>query len=264
MIPLFRLKKIRINPKLYQVLLLLIIASSCVPQKKLIYLQDKGNKKQQHFEFRQETVREENIRPGDELYIRVTGADDQLNRFSLEGGMGMADVTLISYTVREDGIVKLPYLGEINLADFTLKRASDTIESLLTQYLPLPSVDIKFINKNITILGEVNNPGIYTFYDKNISIFQAIGYANDITTFGNRKKVMLLREEDGKIHKNYIDLTGNDVLSSDMYVLRSNDVVYVQPLNRKKWGMETYPYTLLFTMITTVMMVLTYMRYPVF
>ncbi len=259
-----KFKKFRINPKPFQVLLILLLISSCVPQKKLIYLQDEGNKNQKYYEFQKAGVREEIIQPGDELYIRVTGADDQLNRFNLEGGMGMVDVTMISYTVKEDGIVKLPYLGEINLYNFTLKRASDTIETLLTQYLPLPSVNIKFINKNITILGEVNSPGIYTFYEKNISIFQAIGYANDITTFGDRENVMLLREENGKIKKNYIDLTSNDILTSDLYVLRSNDIVYIQPLNRKKWGMETYPYTLLFTMITTVMMILTYMRYPVY
>jgi polysaccharide biosynthesis/export protein len=236
-----------------------------MPQRKLIYLQDSGNKQSDNkYEFIRDEVEEVTIQPGDELYIRVTSSDEQPNRFSMEGAMSIGDITLSSYTVNEKGYVKLPYIGEINLLNVSLQEAADTVEILLAQFLPLPSVFVKFVNKNITILGEVSSPGVYTFYNKHINILQAIGYANDIANFGDRKNVMLIREENGIVKKNYIDLTRNDILTSDLYIVKSNDIIYVQPLRRKKWGMETYPYTLFFTILTTGLMIWTYMRYPIY
>ena len=251
--------------KLFSVLFVLLMVCSCVPQKKLIYLQDRDKKRtEKQFEFLREENGDETIQPGDELYIRVSSSDDQPNRFSSEGIMSMGDITLSSYTVNEGGRVKLPYIGEITLLSLTLQEASDTIETLLMQFLPLPSVFVKFVNKNITILGEISSPGVYTFYNKHINILQALGYANDISTFGDRKNVMLIREENGVVKKNYIDLTKNDILTSDLYIVKSNDIIYIQPLRRKKWGMETYPYTLFFTILTTGLMIWTYMRYPIY
>jgi polysaccharide biosynthesis/export protein len=245
--------------------LLMMIISSCVPQKKLIYLQEKGNKKpEKQIEYIRDEAEEITIQPGDELYIRVSSSDEQPTNFEIEAVIATGDITVYSYAVDGQGFVKLPYIGELNLLNFTLQKASDTIETLLTQFLLFPSVSLKFVNKKVTILGEVGTPGVYTFYDKNINMLQAIGYANDITTFGDRKNVLLIREENGIIKKNYLDLTTNDILTSDMYIVKSNDIIYVQPLRKKHWGMETFPYDLLFTMITTALLILTFMRYPVY
>lgn len=245
--------------------LVIISFSSCVSQKKLIYLQDGGKKSPgKQYEFVKAENKEDEIQPGDELYIRVTSSDERPTNFNAEQFFSMGDITVLSYTVDERGYVKLPYIGELNLSNFTLQEAAKSIESLLTQYLYLPSVSIKFVNKNITILGEVANPGVYTFYSKYINVLQAIGYAGDITTFGNRKEILLIREENGIIKKNYIDLTKNDVFTSNLYIVKPNDIIYVQPLGRKKWGMETYPLYLAFSMITTIMMILTYLRYPLY
>jgi polysaccharide export outer membrane protein len=237
-----------------------------VPQKKLIYLQDSGGKgSERNKEFIREEVKEGIIQPGDELYIRVSSSDEKPTSFNSGQNYGISsDVTLLSYTVDEQGSVKLPYIGEIKLINMSLLEASNSIETLLSQYLYLPSVYIKFVNKNVTILGEVGSPGVFTFYDKQISILQAIGYAGDITTFGNRKEVLLIREENGVVNKSYIDLTRSDIFTSNLYIVKSNDIIYVQPLGRKKWGMETYPYGLLFSMISMVLMILTFMRYPIY
>jgi polysaccharide export outer membrane protein len=254
-----------IKLRIFLYCMIIIAVSSCVPQRKLIYLQDKGKKSEANLnEFVREKIEELAIQPGDELFIRVSSSDERPTPFSTSSEFAMGDITLVSYTVDEQGYIKFPYIGEIKLINMSLQEASDSIESLLTQFLYLPSVYVRFVNKNVTILGEVRSPGVYTFYNKQLSVLQAIGYANDITTFGDRQNVMLIREENGVIKKHYIDLTKNDVLTSDMYVIKPNDILYVQPLNRKKWGMETYPYTLLFTMITTALMIWTYMRYPTY
>lgn len=242
-------------------ILVILVTSSCVSQKKLIYLQDKEKKgPTEALEFVRAEV-QETIQPGDDLFIRVSSSDERPTSFNTSQNFVVNDVTLLSYTVTDEGFVKLPYIGEIQLVNLSLEEASDNIENTMAQYLYLPSVSVKFVNKNITILGEVRMPGVYTFFDKKISILQAIGYAGDIMTFGNRKEVVLIREENGKIKKNYVDLTKSDILTSDMYTVKSNDIIYVQPLSRKKWGMETYPYNLFITMISSVLMVLTFMRY---
>jgi polysaccharide export outer membrane protein len=237
-----------------------------VGQKKLIYLQDPGGKdSEKQKEFIREDVKEETIKPGDDLYIRVFSSDERPTSFNTGQNYAIGnDVTMLSYTVDEQGFIKFPYVGELKLINLSLKEASNSIETLLSQYLYLPSVNVKFVNKNVTILGEVRSPGVFTFFDKQISILRAIGYAGDITTFGNRKEVLLIREENGVVKKSYIDLTKNDILASDMYIVKSNDIIYVQPLKRKKWGMETYPYNLLFTMISATFMVLTFMRYTIY
>jgi len=238
--------------------------SSCISQRRLIYLQDKDTDPAKLNKFIITDVEEEAIQPGDELYIRVSSSDERPTVFSTSQNYYMSDITLLSYTVDEYGFIKFPYIGGIKLINMSVRAASDTLETLLKKFMYLPTVNIKFVNKNVTIIGEIGRPGVYTFYDKRINILQAIGYASDITTFGDRKNVLLIREEKGIINKSYIDLTNNDILTSDLYIIKPNDIIYVQPLSRKKWGMETFPYSLLFTMISTVFMILTFMRYPTY
>jgi polysaccharide export outer membrane protein len=140
-----------------------------------------------------------------------------------------------------------------------LLEASDKIEEELSQYLLYPSVFVRFINNKVTVLGEVNQPGVYVFNYKNVNILQAIGYANDIATFGNRNKVLIVREEGEYRSKEYVDLTSDELLESEFYMVKSNDVIYVEPLKSKKWGMDTFPYDLLLSMVSLTIVVLTFM-----
>ncbi len=123
-----------------------------------------------------------------------------------------------------------------------------------------PSVNIKFVNKTVTVLGYVNNPGRYEFYDQRINIFQALGYARDVAEYGNREKVMLIREENNVITRNYIDLTDENLLASYYYYVKTNDVIYVEPLKRRHWGIDTFPFTLILTSISTFVLVMSYIN----
>jgi polysaccharide biosynthesis/export protein len=199
------------------------------------------------------------ISPGDELFVRITSADEEpVMNFQDQGGR--VDPTLLSYTVSDDGTIKLPYINRIKLAGFTLERASDEIEAALSQYLFIPSVFIRFINTKVTVLGEVRDPGVYVFNYKNINILQAIGYAKDITEFGNRKKVLVIREEGVTRTKSFVDLTSDDLLKSDHYLIKSDDIIYVEPLSRKKFGLTTVPYNLILSLITTGIVVYTFVQ----
>ncbi len=233
----------------YVIILLLI--SACVPHKKMIYVQDEG-KKPGLKEFKIEREITETIQPGDMLYITVSSSDDRPTNFS-QDEFAAIDVTLRSYEVNDDGTIRFPYLGSINVQGKSVVELTDEIEKVLTSFITNPSVIVRFVNKNITVVGEVNAPGVYTFYDKNINVLQAIAYAGDITTFGNRKSILLIREEGGKITKHRLDLTEEHILVSTSYIVKPDDIIYVEPLRIKQWGFETFPYELFITLLNTTL-----------
>ena len=188
-----------------------IILVSCVPNRKVVYVQDSNDLSQQQVDnmyFIDEPL-DDVIRQGDELYIKVTSADETQTNFNQDGQSISRDPSLLSYTVDDVGSIKLPYINRVKLSGLTLVEASDLIEAGLSQYLLYPSVFIRFVNNKVTLLGEVNSPGVYVFNYKSVNILQAIGYASDIATFGNREKVLIVREEGGFRSKQIIDLTSN-------------------------------------------------------
>ena len=242
------------------IVLIAAIAASCVPNRKVVYVQDSDEMEAQQVDnmyFIGEGI-DDKIRQGDELYIQVTSADETETSFN-QNQQNYRDATLLSYTVDDAGSIKLPYVDRVQLAGLTLLEASDKVEEELSQYLLYPSVFIRFINNKVTVLGEVNQPGVYVFNYKNVNILQAIGYANDIATFGNRNKVLIVREEGEYRSKEYVDLTSDELLESKFYMVKSNDVIYVEPLKSKKWGMDTFPYDLLLSVASLTIVTLTFM-----
>ncbi len=242
-------------------MILMALAVSCVPVKKISYVQSKENLADSEVEklYFVGVPQDNLIRPGDELYIRITSADETPTNLT-EGRQYISDPSLLSHTVNPDGMIKLPYIGRIHVTDLNLGQASDSIENALSQYLYYPSVFIKFVNNKITVLGEVNRPGVYMFNYKNVNILQAIGYANDVGTYGNREHVLLVREEGVVKTKHYLDLTDDKLLESPWYLLKSNDIIYVEPLRRKKWDMNTVPYNLILSVISTAIVILTFIN----
>lgn len=247
--------------KIALVVLLAAIISSCIPNRKIVYVQDSKEMISQQIDnmyFIDEPM-DNIIRQGDELYIKVTSADETQTNFNQDRQSLSRDPSLLSYTVDEGGTIKLPYINKIRLTGLTLVQASDKIEEELAQYLLYPSVFIRFVNNKVTILGEVNNPGVYVFNYKSVNILQAIGYANDVATFGNRQNVTIIREEGDFRSKFTIDLTSDELLASNYYMVQSNDIIYVEPLRQKKWGMDTFPYDLLLSIASLTIVVLTFM-----
>ena len=243
------------------VILLILIAGSCVSIKKQAYVQDDKTMLAQQMEnmYFIEEPQDDQIRSLDELYIKVSSADENQTNFNQDRQSLSRDPSLMSYTVDDEGNIKLPYINRIKLSDLTLMEASDKIEEELSQYLLYPSIFIRFVNNKVTILGEVNRPGVYVFNYKNINILQAIGYAEDIGIFGNRSKVLIIRDEGGHTSKHEINLNSDELLTSPYYMVKSNDIIYVEPLKSKKWGMDTFPYELLLSVASLTIVVLTFM-----
>ena len=251
----------RLLRKTWMVLLLATTIVSCVSNRRLNYVQESREmavQQRENMYFIDEPM-DNTIRQGDELYIQVTSADETQTNFNQERRESVRDPSVISYTVDPNGTIKLPYINRIKLEGLTLYEASGRIEEELSQYLLYPSVFIRFVNNKVTILGEVNRPGVYVFNYKSINILQAIGYANDVSTFGNRQEVLIIRDEGGYNSKYTIDLTSDELLTSEFYLIKSNDIIYVEPMKRKKWDMDTFPYNLILSVASLTIVVLTFM-----
>ena len=236
---------------------------SCAPTKQAAYFRTYKEIKDINEPDRvyySETDQNNRIQPGDKLFITVSSGSSEPNSFNQPGGGALGDVELLSYEVDGEGYIKLPYLKRMKVEGLTINQATDTLESELSQYIYLPTVSIHFAISRITVLGEVNSPGVYEFNSKSINIYQAIAYASDISLYGNRKNVMIVRREGDNIMKKKVDLTNDEIISSKWYNIYSNDIIYVEPLKRKGWGIETFPYDLLFSLLSTFILMFTFVN----
>jgi polysaccharide export outer membrane protein len=139
------------------------------------------------------------------------------------------------YLVSDDGTIRFPILGDILAAGLTQKQLEDTITHLLIEKKLLfdPVVSSRFLNFRVTVLGEVNHPGVVIVPSEQISVLEAIGQAGDLTIYGLRDNVILIRQEGPDKLITRLDLNSSKILQSPYYYLKSNDVLYVEPAKDK-------------------------------
>ncbi len=240
----------------------LLFLSSCIPNRKMVILQEDA-KAPSTMNTERSPQEEQFIQTADELYIRINSMDEYTEYYNIttEGGMyGRMDPSLSSYTVEINGTVFLPMIGNIYVTGFTLEEAGKKIQEMYKGYLNQPAVNVRFVDKVVTVLGEVNDPGVFTFTKREIPIFEALAYASDMTVYGNRNKILIIREEENIIYRHRIDITKPSVQTSKYYYIRPNDIVYVEPLKRRIWGFAEMPIPLIFTTITTALLIMTYVQ----
>jgi len=155
------------------------------------------------------------------------------------------------YLVELDGTIEMPIIGVIKVAGLTKSQLQAVLKEKLSAYIREPSVIIRFSQLKVNILGEVKSPGNYNFPREHVTIIDAIGAAGDLTDYGKRKNVQVIREEvNGRKYYN-IDLTSREIFESPAYHLQPNDIVYVAPtevklkrVNNKNTGEKGLQYTL--------------------
>ena len=135
----------------------------------------------------------------------------------------------VDYLVDKDGEIDFPVIGKVKIAGLSPEEVRMLLRDKLGDYLKNPIINIRLKNFSVTVLGEVNRPGTFSVQGERITILEAIGLAQDLTIKGKRDNVMVIRDFDGTKVYTKIDLTNKDVLSSPVYYLTQNDVVYVEP-----------------------------------
>jgi polysaccharide export outer membrane protein len=137
------------------------------------------------------------------------------------------------FLVDQGGDIEYPQLGVLHVEGMTREQLAESIKAKLEPELTQPSVVVRFLNYKVTVLGEVHSPGTYTFPTENVTILEAIGLSGDITEFGKKNNVKVVRENNGQIERGIIDLTSDSMFISPFYHLQQGDVVFVEQTRKK-------------------------------
>lgn len=137
------------------------------------------------------------------------------------------------YLVDRQGDIEFPVLGKMHLAGLNVEQARDTFKQKLQRYIAQPIVNVRWMNFKFTVLGEVSHPATYTLPERSVTVLEAIGLAGDLTNYGNRKNILIIREQDGKREFGRVDLQNRNVFASPYFYLKQNDVIYVEPMKQK-------------------------------
>jgi len=220
------------------------VLMSCESRENMVYFQNiEQIALDQH-----EVVNKPVIQIGDLLSISVSALDmEAVKPFNLPvvainniSGAVNGVPKQQGYRVYNNGKINFPIIGELQLEGLSIIEAQELIVTKLNSYVKSPIVNIEIINFKVTILGDVVKPGTFPIQNERISILQALGLAGGLTIQGKRQDILIIREEDGKKLYKKIDLRDANLLNSEYYFLKQNDVVYVEPnktrINSSKYG----------------------------
>ena len=215
-----------------------VMATGCVTQKQMTYLQDADSSKADSinrvFRAQSETV----IRKGDALTITVNALDKEAvvpynmaTIVTATPGSGSVQTTpmLQYYIVDENGDVEMPVLGKLHVDGLKRPEVEQLVKQRLEQQVLNPLVQVKLVGAKVSVLGEVNAPSQVPMTSGRMTILEALAAAGDMTPYGRRDNVLVTREVDGKLEIARVNLRSADLYTSPYYYLQQNDVVYVSP-----------------------------------
>lgn len=222
--------------KILSLTLMVLAAVSCSTPKEISYFQDL---QAGVTELAITDPVEIKVSPKDKLSILVNSQDQKLNElFNLQNTSGNTSSNRIElgYTVDTQGFINFPVLGKVKVGGMTREQIAEYLTGQLKEkeLIKDPVVTVEFINLGVSVLGEVNNPGRIKIERDNMTILDAISEAGDLTIYGKREKVLVLRQENGRQRVYGVNLcSAEHIYSSPVYYLQQNDVVYVSPTKKR-------------------------------
>jgi polysaccharide export outer membrane protein len=248
--------KKRINYiKQFLLLILILFFYSCVPVKQLSYFNDLNEIVEPAVNPRVQKT----ILPFDRLYIKVLSTDlltSQIFNGPDEMRSSSGTSSIISYPVDEAGDINFPFAGNIKVSAMTTADAAKKIQNALNEYVSKTSVTVKFVDNQVSVIGEVNQQGVHSFPQDKLNIYEALALGGGLTRFGNRRNIILIRQEGDKIMHYKLNLSDSKISGKDYYYVLPNDVIVVEPLKSISSSYQNNSYTTILTSITTLIAVL--------
>jgi len=227
----------------FTVLLLLLLFSftSCLTNKDLEYFhtsKDLSEIKLNSNEYR--------LQVGDLISVQISTVTEQQHDFfnkeqNSNSQLLIQNPYLYGYLIKDGGFLDLPSLGKIKSEGFTLRELESIIKQIAVSYFEQPIVKLNIINFEISVLGAVNNPGNYNVVNSQANVLYALSLAGDMTEYGNRKKVKIIRYDKEVNRVFYVDLSNLKTLSNPNFMLQPNDVIYIAPLNKRFYAFTNLP-----------------------
>jgi len=222
-----------------------LMTVSCVPVKKMVYLQSEEDLTDKVFEYNKEEYR---LQVNDIIDIQVRSMNDEANKlFSVQsqganqaaqaGVQSGGDLYYMTgYTIDENGDIELPFMGNVHVIGLTLKEAKEAIDENVSKLFKNYFLQVKLGGIRFSALGEFNRGGKQVILQNQATIYEAISLAGDLTPLAKRDKIRLIRQypEGTKVHT--INLLDQSVIGSPYYFIQPNDVLYAEPLPQKAYG----------------------------
>ncbi len=232
-----------------------LLVSSCISQNKVKLMQE-SVAKQASTEFANIKSTTYRLQSGDHLYIEVYSVDPKTSKFFQTDFPDLMNPTYLylkSYSVDEFGYINFSFVDKMYVKGLTVPEVKEQIQKTLNEYFKESTVVVKLVNFEVSVIGEVNEPGSFTIYRDQINLFQAIGLAGGFKEFGNPKRVKLVRQTQTGSTTVELDLSKDKILESPYFYMQPNDVVYVEPLNAKSWAYMRFPYETILVLISTAL-----------
>ena len=232
--------------KLSIIILIPLLISSCVSNKKFVYLQDKGNVKLDSNGIMPVQPYAYKLQKGDVLYISLTTDDERLNNVFIPAATGqtMLQATGVSgtmlyyvgFTIDNQGEIEFPYLGKIKIENKIIEDAKQAIETELKKFFKVFFLQVKVAEFKFSILGYVNKPGQYFFQQNKVNLIEAISYAGELQNLAKRFELQLYRQYPNGVKVHTLDLTDRSLINSPYWYIQPNDILYVVPLKSRSIG----------------------------
>ncbi len=206
------------------------------------------------------------IIPHDILYIRVVTPDPQWSEIfnpvsgAAAGGLTSEGASLFGYPVSDDGFIEIPYVGKQKVAGKTLTEIKTSLDSTFQGYVSDAVITCRLVNNHISVIGEVGRPGRYILNKDQINVFEALSMAGDITEYGDRENVQLIRPSPYGPMVNEFTLIDRSILSSEYFYVMPNDVIYAPPMKGKTFQMNAPIYSTILSSISVFLALLVLLR----
>lgn len=248
----------RLKTKILYLLLLPLLMASCVTSRKVNLMQEAGTHGIPQYA---DTLSYEDyqIRIGDRLYVYVYSVDERVSKMFNSAGGGAANsqlrqqvgvggmsgsYSLYTYLVEDDGTIDFPMLGHLEVRGKTTREVKHLIENELDAFIKsygeykMTSVEVNVVQRTFSVISD-HGSGVFSLQKEKVTIFEALAMAGDIGDFGDRSKVRIVREKEGKTEVMTFDVRSKDIINSEYYYIEPNDVIYIQKIKGQSFGMNS-------------------------
>ena len=241
-------------------LVLLLLISSC-SVKKIVYFNDLPADTtrilKQAAAFTEPVIQTDDIlnitiQTLDPTTAAVANQSVAVQAVGASSASNVGNQVITGFLVDKDGYVNMTLLGKVQIAGLTTYQAREKITVLAAQYYKDPTVQVRFANFKITVLGEVTRPATYTVPNEKVTVLDALGLAGDLTIYGKRENVLLIRDQGKEKELVRLNLNDSDVFHSPYFYLKQNDVIYVEP-GKGKAAANNVARTQTFAMVGTIL-----------
>ena len=241
--------------------LFVVCCTSCVPVESLVYLQPDSDTPLDVIGYDKQ---EYQLQVNDIIDVKISSLNPEMNAVfnaSSVGTMQVAQATaqnggdlfyITGYSIDEDGNIDIPFVGKVEVLGLTLDEAHSAVDDKVSELFSNYHLKVKLGGVRFSALGEFNRPGKHVVMQNQLTIFEAMALAGDLTVVANRAEIKLIRQRPDGTHIHNINLLNPSVISSPFYFIQPNDVIYAQPMRQRSWGVGVTGAQTLSTIISTL------------